>query len=531
MTPNSKNSSYQDDVLTIEKRIAVVESEIARLQAQVVEMKRTRNSLTPLCRLPSEILGQILLRTQAPDWRRFIRGYDPLLYDFEHNPKWEKVALTCSHIRDSCITTPLLWTHIDLLWPVDKISTYMKRSGVVKSTLRWDPADYIMTRYPESRKQITVDVSLARACFNKACAAEILLRDVAYHHSTVIMQVVQESAQNLTTLHVDLCNGNYWTWLHPLKIYPALVELSIMRGSIRGPITVHLPLLSRLHLNGITLDNGILPLIMLLRQTPLLTEVLLCQVESDANYESIVSLSEQSLTLPVLCRMVLIGCPFLILGLLTMLSPLPLLRELVINADFEDIDPLEEPISSSLFQRVMMFWSQISGSSLPHTKLVWTPGSSEKSWLLDIRTPRNVTPAFTLRTIYCDDEMFAYQQYGLEFKTIRVSQLNSDQTSPPWTTMLSERVHLCARGLKELVLEFSECNRGLPGIEEWIRTQHSEGRRIQRVSFTRISPRAKATRSDYELLKNSGLVQEVDWEEAEVEPRIERPRIKMARFE
>jgi hypothetical protein len=511
MTPKSSNSSYQQDVLTIDKKIAAVELEIARLQAQVIDMKRTRNSLTPLCRLPSEILVDIILRTQAPELRKFDGGYNPLLYNFEHDQKWEKVTLTCSHIHHMCIVTPYLWTHIDLLWSNTKILRYIARSGVVNLTLYWDPAEYVMPRFPKSRE---VDAFLTRRCFDRDCAAQISLTSNSEHERAVIMQAVEESAKHFKTLHIDLSNSDYWTWLNPLKIYPALVELSITRGSIHVPMTIHIPLLSRLHLHEVTLDNGLPPLIELLQHTPLLTEVLLCEVVSHKTYERITSLSKHSLNLPALCRMVLIGCPFIIHGLLAALSPLPLLQELLVDADFEYIDPLQDLIYSSLFRQVVMRWGQISKSSLPPAKFVWTTGE-EESRLLDIRTPRSVTPALTFRTIYCDNEMPLYRQCGLEFKTICVSQLSPDETSSPWTIMLNEIIDLCAPDIKELALEFSGCYEGVPGIQSWIRKQQSEGRRISRVTFTGTSSWVNDTQTDYESLEKSGLVQEVVWEEPE----------------
>jgi hypothetical protein len=50
-----------NELTSADEKIALVELEIARLQLQVADMKKSRNRLIPFCRLPSEILGRIFL--------------------------------------------------------------------------------------------------------------------------------------------------------------------------------------------------------------------------------------------------------------------------------------------------------------------------------------------------------------------------------------------------------------------------------------------------------------------------------------
>jgi hypothetical protein len=56
-------SSY--NIEDADQQIITLEIEISQLQKNLVTMKRARNSFTPFCRLPNEILVRILRQMQV----------------------------------------------------------------------------------------------------------------------------------------------------------------------------------------------------------------------------------------------------------------------------------------------------------------------------------------------------------------------------------------------------------------------------------------------------------------------------------
>jgi hypothetical protein len=114
-------SSY--NIEDADQQIITLEIEISQLQKNLVTMKRARNSFTPFCRLPNEILVRILRQMQVEPSLYDPDGYRVALYRFRFSRQWEKAIFSCAWIYYAATSTPELCTHISLLWPSHRIQT------------------------------------------------------------------------------------------------------------------------------------------------------------------------------------------------------------------------------------------------------------------------------------------------------------------------------------------------------------------------------------------------------------------------
>jgi hypothetical protein len=176
--------SPAEEVVTVKAKFTFIETEIVRLQAQVMTLKKTRNGLTPLCRLPVEILGRIFVQTQAPAQRKpFTYGRDPKFHDFGCHQDWEIAISICSHVYRVCMTTPELWAYVDLSWPTSKIEVYTARACDLDLTLVWSTT--IDSDIVVRSEAIDINATIAGACFQRARAA-----DISFEHNNAVERAI-----------------------------------------------------------------------------------------------------------------------------------------------------------------------------------------------------------------------------------------------------------------------------------------------------------------------------------------------------
>jgi hypothetical protein len=110
-------SSQMSSMSVSEDVIVALETEIARLQSELVAAKRRRNSFALLCALPSEIIILILSHTQVSKSKQPVEisraGRCDFLFDFSHNQQWEQAMMASSRIHEIAMSTPELWTYIN----------------------------------------------------------------------------------------------------------------------------------------------------------------------------------------------------------------------------------------------------------------------------------------------------------------------------------------------------------------------------------------------------------------------------------
>jgi hypothetical protein len=91
---------------TIAEERLRIDQQTNDLLAQVYELKRRHNALSPACRLPPEILCAILI-----DCRDQGLCYDPSLY---HDLSWIPIATrVCASWRAAAMSYPALWEHVE----------------------------------------------------------------------------------------------------------------------------------------------------------------------------------------------------------------------------------------------------------------------------------------------------------------------------------------------------------------------------------------------------------------------------------
>jgi hypothetical protein len=132
MTSHFRTTS--EDTCYIDRRISV-------LQAEIIRLRRRRNELQPVSRLPTEILADIFLRVQGHD-------VHPLCFDQKYVQKWSPILRVCYLWWRVALEAPELWTRFDLTIgpPVDDValwSDWVARSGTLPLRVRAILEDYI----------------------------------------------------------------------------------------------------------------------------------------------------------------------------------------------------------------------------------------------------------------------------------------------------------------------------------------------------------------------------------------------------
>jgi hypothetical protein len=170
-----------------------------------------------------------------------------------------------------------------------------------------------------------------------------------------------------------------------------------------------------------------------------------------------------------------------------------------------------------LFRLVVLRWKMVSILPFPCAQLVGALDHySRISLHLQICTPMssNIAPRLSFKTIHLDENptlLSLYQQHELVIDTLRIEDLETNEILGSWTTVLDELVnsldHMPA--LKTLV--FKECRNGVQirHLKAWIQRRKTEGYSVTRVTF--MSCDEEGTRNGYWELKESGLVEHVEW--------------------
>jgi hypothetical protein len=363
-------------------------------------------------------------------------------------------------------------------------------------------------------------MDVAAACFRRAGAAWISLLGSMNEDKVGIVPVLDHQSPDLHSLHVLLHGSRAWPFFESLKLYPALVELSIEHSNLMGWFTVdfRLEMLSRLYLQDDSIDAHSQPVVGLLQCTPHLKELVLNRVFYDRVQEVLAEPPTCILSMLNLQKMRLLETsPVILSSLLAALSPhSPSLQEVVVEADFTQYRRHDERfLASTILNLVMRLWKSISEprDCLLQAELVWYADPDSLSWL-NIRSTSNIAgPVLNFRTIYREDDKSLYRRFGLSIGKIQIINLQPQRLSVPWTTSFDQVIaewHTCGSFTE---LAFGECCDGVPGLESWIHKQREEGRNIRKVTFRACGTLTSPTFLDYKAVKMSGLVDQVSWED------------------
>jgi hypothetical protein len=94
-----------------------IDQEIMQCHARILELKRQRNALSPLYRIPIEVLALVVEQLQLLEPPRethitMPRDFDGEFHCFQRNSSWTRAALACRRLFDAVCSTPRLWTQV-----------------------------------------------------------------------------------------------------------------------------------------------------------------------------------------------------------------------------------------------------------------------------------------------------------------------------------------------------------------------------------------------------------------------------------
>jgi hypothetical protein len=172
-----------DTIDAIDSQIFALEGEIARLQAQIRELRTRRNALTsPLCRLPLDVLYRVLMVLASGEQRtpQIFKAHDMdwVAPHFRQTAKWTKVFGVCKHIRSVSSAWPLLWSHINLNHAnAEWIDYCVRRAGTVPLSITYEESvsrvdtDAVASILPQAEDACIV---LSRQCKNPSSIESVL---------------------------------------------------------------------------------------------------------------------------------------------------------------------------------------------------------------------------------------------------------------------------------------------------------------------------------------------------------------------
>jgi hypothetical protein len=228
-----------------EARRAAVVAQAAELAVQRadlwtahVTMCRRRNARTsPLCALPLELVGRILEHV-AP----FAHPQDRLVEWPEEYAGWERAMLVCAHLRAAALSSPALWAHIPFSCSKPWYALCRARAGtlpvpvsLVGSAPTWIVRDIYLRARPGQD-------------------ARLFLYDV----DEEVRELLEGCGPRLRSL-VFWIRAN--SWRPPVRVSQAWLGAALTELVLHGVELVtgglHLPLLVRLELQDVRVEDGL----------------------------------------------------------------------------------------------------------------------------------------------------------------------------------------------------------------------------------------------------------------------------------
>jgi hypothetical protein len=94
----------------MQESITDIDAQIEDLLQRLSNLRKRRNSLTKLCRLPTELIVHILKLSQRPEDPPDASIYTYSWEAFDYS--WTRLAMTCSYVWNIAVKEPELWTFI-----------------------------------------------------------------------------------------------------------------------------------------------------------------------------------------------------------------------------------------------------------------------------------------------------------------------------------------------------------------------------------------------------------------------------------
>jgi hypothetical protein len=270
---------------------AEIDAKIRDLETEILVLKQRRNAVTPIYRLPSELLAAVFSILQHQTERNDPKSFFPNM-----NMEWRQVMLVCGRFRQVAIDTPTLWNVLDFS---------LRRTN--QCVERAQDADLI----------IRMNTHKGSSHLKHACKAE--LSDAATHAN-----ILNVSLPHMRSLWVDKNHGQMFDITSSfLGGSPALLTQLVLSGvSLYFASAPHMPSLQRLKMEVIRTEN-FEAVRKLFENAPMLEELLLHDFISrrPTNPHEVIPVAN-CVSLPHLKMLLVSGEPTKVSALLRLL-PLP----------------------------------------------------------------------------------------------------------------------------------------------------------------------------------------------------------------
>jgi F-box-like len=162
---------------------SIIDRDIARLQESIRALKSRRNELSPISRLPTEILCSIFFS--------LIEG--SIFYSSLNPNLWINFSQVSQHWRSTALSAPELWTQIPYNFPHRWVQERLIRSKMAKLTIGYG---YSFT------KSNPIAIATVRSCLNEMNRVEKLNLSVDPGLLEEISRDLPKSAPQLHTLRI-----------------------------------------------------------------------------------------------------------------------------------------------------------------------------------------------------------------------------------------------------------------------------------------------------------------------------------------
>ena len=241
----------------------IIDRNIARLEESIRALKSRRNELSPISRLPVEILCNIF---------KFSLPGPALFESLTRRPEsWTNFGQVSQHWRSSALSAPGLWTNIPLKYP-RWAQEMLIRSKMAKLTIRLGSSPSLETEAPKT-------IETVRSClYEMNRVEEIELSGISGWILDEIFQDLPKSAPQLHTLYIrPYYTAGFGFLIHEDFLYDTehlqRVELINCKISWESRLLTGLTHLTLQDSDSLEGNSSIIQLLHALQRMPALTEL------------------------------------------------------------------------------------------------------------------------------------------------------------------------------------------------------------------------------------------------------------------
>jgi hypothetical protein len=435
-----------------------LDAQISSLEIQLAQLKRRRNRLIPICRLPFELLIHILKLIQRPiDAFRV----DYMTYSWEpfHN-SWRNLVTICASIREKVMDSVDIWAAVDVHSADIKWLEYCKqRAGDVPLTIRAVRAKTFGFRAASDSVHIfaSKNLSRARAVYLRPEGVGLRVLQAALHRRNPLLRA----------LDYDGPGKFKWTPKFLGGACDQLQKLVLSNIEIEG--TVPLPSLRHLSLIKFSFgEENLLPFYDVLSKAPNL-ETLYLNPQSEYPRHPTEFPEYKTIPMPFLRKIELCA--------VTARLAQSLLRVLATPTE-----ELKLVVTTGPRAALEALWQSITPLGRRFTTKLTTKGQQSLSNFSDMTTETTIVPNGMSRSSVFITAAGAVHLNTLPWHNIHVLSLVDDRGSSDISFLMNA---MLLPDLQQMIVhdQLNEQRRG--HIEAWLKRNHAVAVGPPHISFSR----------------------------------------------